>query len=161
ERVLGEGLVEDELTTDRGHANRISVTSDAGYDSFGDPPAVRIVERPEPQRVHEGDGPGAHREDVAQDAARPGRGTLVWLDRRRMVVALDADGGGDAIADVDDAGILARTDEHTRPFARQARQVHARRFVRAVLRPHDGEHRQFQVGGRATEQAFDVGRLVV
>src|SRR5262249_3399922 len=39
--------------------------------------------------------------------------------------------------------------------------VHARRFVRAVLRPHDGEHRQFQVGGRATEQAFDVGRLVV
>ena len=77
-----------------------------------------VVERPEAQRVHHGDGPGAHGEDVAQDAADAGGRALVRLDGRRVVVALDADGGGDAVADVDHAGVLAGTDEHPGRFGR-------------------------------------------
>jgi hypothetical protein len=36
---------------------------------------------------------------------------LIRLDGRRVVVALDADGGGQTVADVDDTGVLARADE--------------------------------------------------
>ena len=39
---------------------------------------------------------------------------------RRVVVALDADGGGDAVADVDHAGVLARADQHVRRLGGQA-----------------------------------------
>jgi len=42
-----------------------------------------------------------------------------------VVVALDADGGGDAVTDVDHAGALARTDEHGLALGGQALQVHA------------------------------------
>ena len=42
----------------------------------------------------------------------PGRRALVGLDRGRVVVALDADGDREPVADVDDARALARADEH-------------------------------------------------
>ena len=73
-----------------------------------------VVERTEAQRVHERDRAGTHREDVADDPADAGRRTLVRLDRGRVVVALDAERDREAVADVDDAGALARTDEHPR-----------------------------------------------
>ena len=79
-----------------------------------------VVERAEAQRVHQRDRARAHREDVADDAADAGRRALVGLDRGRVVVALDADRDGDAVADVDDAGALARTDEHPRRLGREA-----------------------------------------
>ena len=125
ERVVRVGLVEDDLAADGRHADRVAVAGDAGHDALGDPAAAGVVERPEPQRVHQGDGAGAHREDVAEDAADAGGRALVGLDGRRVVVALDADGGGDAVADVDHAGVLARADEHARPFGGQPAQVDA------------------------------------
>ena len=73
-----------------------------------------VVERAEPERVHERDGPGPHREDVADDPADAGGRALVRLDRGRVVVALDAQRDGEAVADVDDAGALAGPDEHPR-----------------------------------------------
>ena len=60
----------------------------------------------EAQRIHDGDGTRAHGEDVAQDAANPGGRALEGLDERRMIVRLDLEGAGPAIADVDDAGVL-------------------------------------------------------
>ena len=65
----------------------------------------------EEERVHDGDGPGPHGEDVAEDPAHPGGRSLVGLDGRGMVVALDADGDGDPVAGVDDPGVLARADQ--------------------------------------------------
>ena len=88
------------------------------HDALGDPTAAGVVERTEPQRVHQGDGTGAHGEDVAQDAADARGRALVGLDGRRVVVALDADGGGDPVADIDHAGVLARADEHPRRLGR-------------------------------------------
>src|SRR5690606_2006566 len=72
-----------------------------------------------------------------------------------------ADGDGDAVADVDDAGVLAGTDEHPVARRRQPLQVEARRLVRAVLGPHDRVHRQLEVVGVAPEDPADVLRFLV
>ena len=71
----------------------------------------------EAQRVHRRDGARAHGEDVAQDAADAGRRTLVGLDEGGVVVALHLEDDGVAVADVDDAGILARAlDDASGPW---------------------------------------------
>ena len=49
-----------------------------------------------------------------KDSAHAGRRALVWLDRRWVIVALDANRDGDAVAGVDHPGVLPRTDEHVR-----------------------------------------------
>ena len=103
-----------------------------------------VVERAEAQRIHQRDRAGAHREDVADDAADAGRRTLVRLDRRRVVVALDADRDRETVADVDDTGALTRADEHPRRLGREPAEMHARRLVRAVLGPHHGVHRELE-----------------
>ena len=64
--------------------------------------------RTEAQRIHHRDGPRAHGEDVAQDAADAGGRALVGLDERRMVMRLHLERGHPAVADVDHAGVLAR-----------------------------------------------------
>ena len=51
--------------------------------------SVRIVERAEAQRVHHGDGPRAHGEDVAQNAADAGGRALERLDETGVVVRFD------------------------------------------------------------------------
>src|SRR5207247_10671752 len=74
------------------------------------------------ERVQHRDRPRAHREDVAQDAADPGRRTLVGLDERGMVVALDLEDDRVAIADIDDPGILAGPADEPGPAGRQRLQ---------------------------------------
>ena len=68
--------------------------------------------RPEAQRVHDGERPRAHGKDVAQDAANAGRRALERLDERRMIVRFDLEGAGPAIADIDDAGVFSRPLNH-------------------------------------------------
>jgi len=82
--------------------------------------------RPEAQRIHHRDRARAHGEDVAQDAADAGSCALKRLDKRRVVVRLDLEGAGPAIADVDDAGVLARPLHHAAAARGQALEVHAR-----------------------------------
>ena len=100
------------------------------------------VERAEQQRVEQRDRARAHRDDVAHDAADAGRRALVGLDRARVRVRLDLEHGGDAVADVDGAGVLPGADEHGRALGRQRAQVDLRGLVRAVLRPHRRVHRE-------------------
>ena len=61
----------------------------------------------EAERVHDGEGARAHGEDVAKDAADAGGRALVGLDVGGVVVRLDLEGAGPALADVDDAGVFA------------------------------------------------------
>ena len=76
------------------------------------------VGRAEAQRVEAGDRPRAHGEDVAQDAADAGRRALIGLDVARVVVALHLEHAGQPVADVDDAGVLARPlDDPWRPWS--------------------------------------------
>ena len=107
QRVAEVGRVEDRLAADVGQAEAVAVAADAGHDPGQHPVGVVGVERAEPERVHHRDRPGAHRQDVADDAADAGRRALVGLDVRRVVVALDLEGDRVALADVDHAGVLA------------------------------------------------------
>ena len=161
ERVLAVAVVEDHLAADRGHTDRVAVPADAGDHAFEQVAGAGVVEGAEAQRVHQGDGAGAHGEDVADDAADAGGRALVGLHRGRVVVALDADRHRDAVADVDDAGALAGADEHPGRLGREAAEVALGRLVGAVLRPHDGVHRQLDLGGRSTQEIDHRGQLVV
>ena len=165
ERVAEVGLVEDRLATDVGQAEAVAVATDAGHDPRQHPVRVGSVQRAEPERVHHRDRPGAHGEDVADDAADAGRGALVGLDVRRVVVRLDLERDGVALADVDDAGVLADAGEHL-PDRRllgdlgELLEVHLGRLVGAVLAPHHGVHRQLRAGRSATEDLADLLVLV-
>ena len=67
-----------------------------------------MVGAAETQRVHVGDRARAHGEDVTQDAADAGGGTLVRLDEAGVIVAFHLEDGGKPFADIDDTGVLAR-----------------------------------------------------
>ena len=108
---------------------------DTGHQMTG----LGMIGLAETQRIHHRNGARAHGEDVAHDAAHAGRCTLIGLDERRMVMAFHLEDDGVAVADVDDAGILARALQHPRRFGRQAAQMRARRFVGAMLAPHHGK----------------------
>ena len=80
---------------------------------------------PEAQRVHNGEGPCAHGEDIAQDAAHACGRTLEWLDVAGMVVGFDLEGAGPAVAYVNDAGVFARTLHHAIALGGQPLEVNA------------------------------------
>ena len=99
--------VEIGFAADGRHAHAIAVVADAGDDPGDEMAGLGMVRRAEAQRVHVGDGPRAHGEHVAHNAADAGRGPLIGLDVGRMVVALHLEHGRLAVAEIDDAGILA------------------------------------------------------
>ena len=108
ERIALVARVEDELATDRRHADAVAVTADPAHDAIDEVPRPRIGRVAETESVEDRDRPCAHREDVAEDPADAGRGTLVWLDGGRVVVRLDLERDRESVADRDDAGVLAR-----------------------------------------------------
>jgi hypothetical protein len=120
---------------------------------------LRIAER---ERVEAGDRPRPHGEDVAQDAADAGRRALVRLDVARVVVALHLEHHREPVADVDDAGVLARALDHPGRLGRQPAQMHLRGLVGAVLVPHrreDAELGEARRRGRSVEDALVSRRL--
>ena len=108
QRVAEVARVEDDLAADVGQAEAVAVAADAGDHAGQHPGGVRGVGRAEPQRVHHRDRPGAHGEDVPDDAADAGGRALVGLHVRRVVVRLDLERDRPAVAGVDHAGVLAR-----------------------------------------------------
>ena len=132
--------VEAHLSADGRHPERIAVAADAGDDARDQMARLGMLRRAEAQRVEAGDRPRAHRENVAQDAADAGGRALIGLDVARMVVALHLEHDRLAVADVDDAGVLARPLDHPRRLGRQPPQMQPRGFVRAVLVPHRREN---------------------
>ena len=76
--------------------------------------------RSEAQRIQQKFRPRAHRKDVANDSADAGGRALERLDRARMIVTLDLERDGPAIADIDHAGVFfAGLDENVRPGRRK------------------------------------------
>ena len=159
QRVLLVGGVEDGFAADGGDADGIAVPGDPAHHALGDPAAAGVVERPESQRVHQRDGSGAHGEDVSENAPGAGGCSLVRLDGRRVVVALDADGHGDVVAHIEDAGVLAGADQDAGTLGREPTEMQPGGLVGAVLGPHDRVHRQLEMVGSAPEDAFDLGGL--
>jgi hypothetical protein len=83
-------------------------------------------DRPEAQRIHDGDRTRAHGEDVAQNSTDAGGRTLEWLNERRVIVRLNLESASPAVTNVDDAGVLARALHHAAAIRRQTLQVNAR-----------------------------------
>lgn len=163
QRVALVAGVEDDLAADVGQAQAVAVAADARDDAGQHAPGVGVVGGAEAQRVHHGDRAGAHRQDVADDAADAGGRALVGLDVRRVVVRLDLEGDRVALADVDHTGVLADADEHGVVLGRllaELLQVDLGALVRAVLGPHDGVHGQLGAGGTAAEDLADPAVLV-
>ena len=73
-----------------------------------------------------------------------------------MVVRLDFEDRRQAVADVDDAGVLARSLQHALAGRRQLLQVDPRALVAAVLGPHDREDAELGFGGLALQQRDDA-----
>ena len=152
--------VEVGLAADRRHADAIAVAADAGDDARHEVARLGVRGIAEAQRVEVRHGPRAHREHVAHDAADARRRALVGLDEARVVVALHLEDGAVAVAEIDDAGVLARPLDHLRAGGRQLLQPEAARFVGAVLRPHHREDAEFQERRLATDDAEQAVVLV-
>ena len=152
--------VEVTLAADGGHANAITIAADAG-DHAGDKVAgARMIDGAKAQRIERSDGPRAHGENIAQDAADAGRRALVGLDERRMVVAFHLERHGKPFANINDPGILSRPLQNIRPFSGEVSQIDARALVAAVLRPHDREYAKLGVIGLAAEKLDDLAILI-
>jgi len=118
------GRVEIDLAADGGHAHAIAIAADAGHHPGHQVTGPGVVRAAEAERVEVGDRPGAHGEDVAHDAADPGRRPLVGLDEGGVVVALHLEDHRLAVADVDHPGVLARPLDHLLAAGRQPLQPH-------------------------------------
>ena len=155
QRVAGVGVLEEDLAADGRDAEAVAVAADAGDDAVEEVAVARVVERPEAQRVEEGDRARAHREDVAHDAADAGRRALVGLDRGRVVVRLDLHDDAHAVADVDRAGVLgAARGEDVGALGGEQAEQRLRVLVAAVLAPHRAEHAELDLV-RLAAQALD------
>ena len=168
QRVPLVAVVEDDLAADVGQAQAVAVAADAGHDARQDALGVGVVGGAEAQRVHHRDGTGAHGDDVAHDAADAGGRALVGLHVRGVVVRLDLEGDGVALADVHDARLLADAHQHglgAGPLGgglvAELLEVDLAALVRAVLGPHDGVHRQLGAGGAAAEDLPHARVLVL
>ena len=127
---------------------------DAGDHPLHQADVAGIVEGTEPQRIEQGDRPGAHGEDVPQDAADARGSPLKRLDRRGVVVAFDLEGQPLPLAQIDHTGVFTGADQDAGPAGGEARQQRPAVAVAAVLGPHDAEHAQFgPVGGPAQAPA--------
>jgi hypothetical protein len=73
-----------------------------------------------------------------------------------VVVALDLEGDGLALAEVDDACVLAGALENAGRFRREALEKQGRVLVAAVLRPEQREDGELEVVRLALEQLLDT-----
>ena len=161
EAVVGVALVEDDLAADGRDADAVAVVPDACDRATEHPAAVLVVEPAEAQPVEQRDRPRAHGDDVAQDAADACRRALERLDGRRVVVALDLERDGKTVADVHDAGVLARALEHRRALGREPLQQQGGVLVATVLGPQQREDGELESVRLPTEQAADALELPV
>jgi hypothetical protein len=161
QRVPGVSRRELDLAAHGRDPYGVAVPPDAAHDLPEEVTVSLVVQRPEPERVQEGDGPRAHRQDVPDDAADAGRRSLVGLDRRRVVVALHLEGERPPVTDLDHARVLPWPLQHPRPFVREPYEKRTRVLVAAVLAPHHAEERELQVVRRAAHQLQDAVVLEV
>ena len=102
-----------------------------------------VIRTPEAQCIGIRHRASAHGEHVAQDAADTGRRALIGFDVTGVVVAFHLEDGGLPVADIDHAGIFARTADNPRSLGRQLLQMQPAALVGTMFRPHDREDAQF------------------
>ncbi len=154
QRIAGVARLEFHLAAKIRNAKTVAVRSDARDHAFhnrvilvnlrlcGAGAPARIpssLNGSKPKRVHHRHRPRAHGENVAQNSADARGRPLKWFDKRRMIVRLDFERAGPAVANVNDARVFSRPLHDQLAARRQPLQVNPRRFIRAVLAPHHAE----------------------
>ena len=153
QRVALVAPVEPRLAAYAGDAHAVAVVAhalDHPGEEVADPRAVQVAEA---QGVERGHRPGAHGEDVSEDASDARCRSLVRLHCRGVVVGLDLERQRPSVAHVHHARVLARSLDHPRRFRRQKAKERLRILVAAVLRPHGGEHSQLGERRRPPQNA--------
>ena len=168
QRIIRVAGLENDFAADGGNAETISVEADAANHAVKNVAVARDFfgrgvsgggsrrDGTEAQRIEHGDGPRAHGENVAQDSANAGGRALKGFDEARMIVRLDFEDGAEAVADVHDSGIFAGALHHTLALRGKALQVHAARFIGAVLAPHHAENSELGEIRVAAEDFLDA-----
>ena len=123
QRIAGVLVVEVDLAADGRNADAVPVATDAGDNACENAARQRSFERPEAKGIEEPDGPGAHGEDVANDAADARRRPLIGFDERRMVVGFDLEHRAQSIADVHGASVFPGALHDARAGRRQRLEV--------------------------------------
>ena len=122
-RIAGVGFVAIDLAADCRNSDAVAVVGDARDDAREKSAICGVGDRAETQGVHAKDRPGAHCEDVADDAADPGSRALERFHGAGMVVTLHFEGDSPAVSDVDNACVLLPgLDQNTIPGRRKFSQ---------------------------------------
>ena len=119
-----------------------------------------IVERAEAEGIEHGNGPGAHGEDVAENAADAGGRALEGFDEAGMIVALDFESDTEAVTDIDDTGVFTGAEEDLFAARGELFQMNARAFVGAVFAPHDAEDAELGKVRLAVKDGENLGVLI-
>ena len=172
QRIAAVAGLELGFAAEIGNAEAVAVAGDAADHTFDDGvilgdqlPLLGVLagllgNGAEAERIHDGQRPRAHGEDVAQNAADAGGRALERLDVAGVVVALDLEGAGPAVAHVDDAGVFARPLHHAVALGGQALEMHAARFIGAMLAPHHAVDAEFGERRHAAERRQNAVVLV-
>ena len=80
DRITRVGIGDDYLPPNSGNAQAVAVVGDPLYHMIQQETVMRIIQTTEVKWVKAGNGPGAHGEDIAHDAAYAGSRTLIRLD---------------------------------------------------------------------------------
>ena len=143
QRILRIGFVKVDFAGYVGNADAVAVPADAVHDAAQQPAVGRVVRRPEAQRVQQRNRPRAHSQYIPHDAADAGGCALQRLHRRRVVVGFDLEHHGQAVADVDCAGVFrAGLRQGALGRGGQHPQQRAGVLVAAVFAPQRAEHTQ-------------------
>src|SRR5688572_18681785 len=86
ERIGLVSRVEDDLAGDGRNANAVTVVTNSLDDARKQISHARTLERSKAQRVEHCHRACSHCEDVTENSADTGRGSLIWLDGRGMIV---------------------------------------------------------------------------
>ena len=122
------------------HADAVAVMGDAGHHPFHQAHVAALLQGTKTQGIEQGDRPGPHGENVPQDAAHPGGRPLERLHRRGVVMAFDLEGQPLALAQVHNAGVLARSHQDAGAGGGELAQQGPGVAIAAMLRPHHPEH---------------------
>ena len=138
------------LTANRWHAHAIAITTNTRNHAAHQMLGFGMINRPKSQCVQIGDRARAHREDVTHDPANAGCCTLIGLNKAGMVMAFHFENCRKrffplARTNIDNACIFAGPANHPRGRCGEFFQMAARRFVRAMLRPHHGKNAELQI----------------
>ena len=151
------GCVKADFARDRRDAEAVAVMSNAAHHAAEETAHLRGLQFAKAQRVHGADRPRAHGENIADDTAHTGRGSLEGFHRAGVIVRLHLESDGQIVSDVNDAGVFFSGADHDPVRAgRKGLQQRLGILIGAVFAPHHRENAQFRIGGNTTQYFQDI-----